>query len=287
MTPAWLHGSLARMDAAAPDAPVRRVLVTGSSGSVARLILPLLREDGYDLRLADRTGDGDERADLSDIQACHRVVAGMDAVVHLAGYAKEAPAERLVADNSLAVVNMLRSAADARVSHFVFASSMHVMGMYRRDERFDETDAPRPDSHYAASKLHGEALCRLYQEKTGLAVTCLRLGSVTEREEESDPGAWISPEDVAAMIRIALSLPPSSFEVFHAVADYDGSPLPPSRASRYGYRCTRHGGSYAAAMQKVQSWWHENEWARARRGASFAAEGIVHRDTTGPNRTES
>jgi uronate dehydrogenase len=152
---------------------------------------------------------------------------------------------------------------------------MHVMGMYRRDERFAESDAPRPDSHYAASKLHGEALCRLYHEKYGLTATCLRLGSVTAQEEDSDPGAWISPEDAASMVRIGLSLPRPSFEIFHAVADYHGSPLPASRAARYGYRCSRHGGTYDSALRKVDAWWHSDEWARTRRGASFAAEGTV------------
>ena len=271
MTTSWIRRLVERGGAAALEAGVRRVLVTGSNGTVATLIVPLLRAGGFELRLADRTGSGEDRADLCDVSDCERIVAGVDAIVHLAGASKEADAPSLVSDNTIAVANLLRSAVEADVTHFVFASSMHVMGMYRRDDRFDEADAPRPDSHYAASKIHGEALCRLYHERFELTVTCLRLGSVTPHEADSDPCAWISPEDVVAMIRIGLALPRPSFELFHAVADYDGSPLPASRAARYGYRCSRHGGSYQAAMRKVQAWWHDNEWARTRRGASFAA----------------
>ena len=273
--PEWLRRFAARDNAPEASASVRRLLVTGSQGAVAEMLLPLLRRHGYQVRLADRNGTGDERADLNDARDCARVVAGMQGIVHLAGMAKEASTDRLVPDNVVALANLLRSATDAGVSHVVFASSMHVMGMYRRDERFDESDAPRPDSHYAATKLHGEALCRLYHEKFGLTAACLRLGSVTMREEDSDPGAWISPEDVVSMVRIGLSLPRPSFEIFHAVAEYHGSPLPASRAARYGYQCSRHGGRYDSAMRKVDTWWHSDEWARTRRGASFAAEGTA------------
>lgn len=249
----------------------RSLLVTGSSGCVAGLLRPLLLARGHTLRLADRVGTGDDRADLCDPAACDRVVAGVDAIVHLAGAAKEGSVERLLADNAVALDNLLRSAARARVPHFVFASSMHVMGMYRREERFDEASPPRPDSHYAASKVHGEALCRLFHEKAGLSVTCLRLGSVTAREEDADPGAWISPEDVVALVDIALGLAAPSFEIFHAVAESKGSPLQSGRAERYGYRCSRPAREYAAALQTAQAWWHADETARTRRGGSFAA----------------
>jgi uronate dehydrogenase len=247
------------------------VLVTGSQGSVARLIVPLLEQRGYALRLVDRAGPGAEQADLRDPEACARAVRGVDGIVHLAGAAKDASVESLVPDNAVALGHLLAAAAQAGVAHVVFASSMHVMGMYGRRERFDEDAPPRPDSHYAASKLHGEALCRVYHEKAGLTVACLRLGSVTAEEADSDPGAWISPEDVVQMIEIALALPTPSFEVFHAVADYERGPLPPSRAARYGYACRRPAGPYDASLEKVQRWWHSNERARTRRGGSFVS----------------
>jgi uronate dehydrogenase len=271
---------------ALPDAPAILVVshdplpaaakgkVSAGTGAVARLVVPLLEQRGYTLRLADRAGTGAEQVGLRDADVCARAVAGVDGIVHLAGAAKEASLESLVADNAVALGHLLAAASRAGVPHFVLASSMHVMGMYGRLDRFDEDAPPRPDSHYAASKLHGEALCRVYHEKSGLTVACLRLGSVTAKEADSDPGAWFSPEDVVQLIELAFALPRPSFEVFHAVADYDGGPLPPSRAARYGYACQRPGGPYAAVLDKVQRWWHSDEWARTRRGGSFAADDL-------------
>lgn len=237
------------------------------------MIIPLLRAEGYELQLADRAASGDDFADLCDPACCDGILSGVDAVVHLAGAAKEASVDSLVADNTIAVANVLASAVRNGVSHFVFCSSMHVMGMYPRNAHFTEQDAVRPDSHYAASKLHGEALCRVYHEKHGLAVTCLRLGSVTPSVTDADPGAWISPADMVGMIRVALAQPRGSFQVFHAVAEYRGGPLPPSAAHRLGYRCSQPAGSYHSALNKARAWWHSNPWALLHRGGSFASEG--------------
>lgn len=252
----------------------RRLLVTGSKGKVAAMVMPLLRQHGHELRLADRLADGGERADLRDSAVCDTLVKDIEGVIHLAGASEEGAVETLLDDNAIALANILRSAVRCGVSYFIFASTMHVMGMYGRDERFDEASPPRPDSYYAVSKVCGEALCRVFFEKAGLSVTCLRLGGVAASEEHADPGAWISPEDVAQLIEIALSMARPSFEVFHAVADQKGSPLPATRAARYGYRCARPGGSYRASLRTAEAWWRGDDMAQLRRGGSFASKSL-------------
>jgi len=255
------------------SAPQRSVLVTGSHGAVARMILPHLEAQGLRLRLADRTGFGDEQADLSAPQACERICSGMSAVLHLAAAPPRASSADLLANNCIALANILESAVKAGSTHFVFFSSMHVMGMYRRNSRITEQDEIRPDNPYAVSKVYGEALCRLYNEKHGLTVASVRLGGVAPAATGTDPGAWISPEDVAAMVRVSLQLPRNTYETFHAVADYSGGPLPESAAHRYGYRCSRPAGSYSDDLKRAQRWWHDDPWALSCRGGSFAAEG--------------
>lgn len=251
--------------------PARQVLVTGASGAAARLLLPLIAREPFVLREVDLAARGAAYADLTDAATCDRVVQGIDAIVHLAGSAKEAPVQDLLGSNSLALGQLLRSAAAAGVSRFVFASSMHVMGLYERDAAIDETMPPRPDGHYAASKLHGEALCRVYAERHGIAVTCLRIGALAARVEDVEPGSWIGAADLMTMIRIGLAADRPWFEIFHAVADAEGSPLPPSRADAFGYRCQHPGEPYAASLARAARWWPRDELARTRRGASFAS----------------
>src|SRR3546814_12638886 len=61
---------------------------------------------------------------------------------------------------------------------------------------------PRPDSRYAVSKVFGEALGRLFADKYGLEVVCLRIGSfrpvpTTRRMLH----IWIGPDD---MVRLTV-----------------------------------------------------------------------------------
>lgn len=227
------------------------------------------------LKIADRAGSGDDKLDLRSPRDCENAVKDVSAIIHLAGAAKETDAATLREDNVTGLTNLLTSAVWAGVSHFVFASTMHVMGMYRRDERFDESSAPRPDSLYAASKVHCEALCQVFALKAPIAITCLRLGSVTKTLAEADPGLWISPRDVMALVRIGLTMPVPSYEVFHAVADYKGSPWKAGRAHSYGYKCAYPAGHYRDALKVARSWWQNKPLARDYCGATFASDPLI------------
>ena len=114
----------------------------------------------------------------------------------------------------------------------VFASSNHTVGMYELDgapalydpddERsYDHTAEIRPDSLYGVSKVYGEALGRMYMERHGLRVFCLRIGAVRAHDDPTEPNAnplidldaegqrnrlravWLSQRDCAELIAAA------------------------------------------------------------------------------------
>jgi nucleoside-diphosphate-sugar epimerase len=114
------------------------------------------------------------------------------------------------------------------------------------DERFTDpsrpdevaADAPvRPDSLYGASKVWGEALGRLYAERHGLEVVCVRIGWVTADDlppsPESDAvrldprisrrakGMWLSHRDCASLIDACLTAP-VRWALIHGVSDNAG-----------------------------------------------------------------
>ncbi|MGK5742056.1 SDR family oxidoreductase [Micromonospora sp. URMC 103] len=96
------------------------VLVTGGTGTLGRLVVPLLRDTGHDVRVLSRHRpdvgvDGVEyrAGDLSTGQGVEPAVAGTDIVVHLAGGPKgDDEATRVVA----------RAASRAGVRHLVYIS---------------------------------------------------------------------------------------------------------------------------------------------------------------------
>jgi uronate dehydrogenase len=78
---------------------------------------------------------------------------------------------------------------------------------------------PRPDGLYGVSKVAVEALGRLYADKFGLEVVCLRIGSL--EPEPTDPrhlATWLSPRDCAGFVWAAVTCPEVSFLAAYAVS---------------------------------------------------------------------
>jgi uronate dehydrogenase len=270
--------AVARVASASPAARPT-VLLTGAAGNVARLVRPALAELAEELRLSDRQhvppAAANERsvpAQLEDAVAVEQAVAGSNAIVHLGGIAKEAAWEALIASNLRGTINVLEAARRHGVGRVVLASSMHVMGFHERADDFSEDSPPRPDSRYAASKLCTEAVGRLFAEKYGIAVTCIRIGHVTERREQAEPGNWIAAADLARLIRLGVERPAPGFTLLHGVAGYDGCRISDGRLPRaFGFNFLGRGGSYAQAMRRLPATYPGNPRAQQLRGGVFAA----------------
>ena len=166
---------------------VRRVLVTGSEGTIGAAVREHLAER-YELVSLTLTPQpfSSHVADIFDLAAIRPAFENVDAVVHLAASpALETPWDAVLRNNIVGTYNVFEAAREAGVSRVVFASSNHVVGMVELDgapalyepddERsLDHTAEIRPDSLYGVSKAYGEALGRLYMERHGLRVFCLR-----------------------------------------------------------------------------------------------------------------
>jgi uronate dehydrogenase len=95
----------------------------------------------------------------------------------------------------------------------------------------------RPDSRYGVSKAFGEALGAMYAYKHGLRVTCLRIGNVANVPiDQRRLAIWISPEDLAQLVRIGLNHPSIRYEIFYGASDNDRAWWDNEAAFRFGYR---------------------------------------------------
>ncbi|MHB1906756.1 MAG: NAD-dependent epimerase/dehydratase family protein [Acidimicrobiales bacterium] len=262
------------------------MLLTGSSGSVGRHLVASLDRSRWRLRLfdralfADQTDPDDEvpAGALEDEAALERAVAGVGAVVHLAGLATPGYAwSDYQAVNVDGTRRVLEAALSAKCRRVVLASSHHVLGRtpLTASTRLAETDPVRPDTYYGASKAAAETLGRLYHDRHGLEVVCLRIGSFRDRpSEERHLWSWLSPGDLTRVVAAALTAPAVGFVVVWAVSANRGAITATTGAEAIGYRPRDDASAYANDRLRA------SELGRLYVGGDFCAEGVDGPATT-------
>src|SRR6186713_2896379 len=141
-----------------------RIVVTGGSGKAGRWVVRNLRGAGHQVLNVDVVHDGAAHgetvlADLTDLGQCHEVVAGADAVVHLAAIPAPdiRPAGETFRNNALSTYNVFAACVAGAVGRVVWASSETVLGLpFDTPPAFapiDESHPARPETSYALSKL--------------------------------------------------------------------------------------------------------------------------------------
>lgn len=201
-----------------------RVVITGAAGRLGTILSDGLRRPHRELVLSDLTAITasdleTHRVDLTGYDEVTDLLSGADAVVHLAGIPDEAPFGELMAANMWATRNVFEAARETGVRHVVYASSAHVVGMYRPDDQLTPDTPPAPDSMYAVTKLFGENVGQLYARKHDMAVTCLRIGSFRPTPENGRQLAtWLSPADAVQLFDRCLDNPPTGMRVLYGVS---------------------------------------------------------------------
>ncbi|MFF1793290.1 NAD-dependent epimerase/dehydratase family protein [Kitasatospora sp. NPDC058263] len=202
------------------------VAVTGAAGRIGSAVRAGLRDEVSRLVLIDRVGltaqsptEEVHQLDLRDADAVTAVLKGADAVVHLGGIPDEAPLPDLLDGNVRGTHNVLEGARREGVRRVVLASSNRVSGFYPVVETVTPEMPARPDGLYGVSKVAVEALGRLYADKFGLSVVCLRIGSFEDvPSERRHLSTWLSPRDGLGFVRAALTAPDVRFATVYAVS---------------------------------------------------------------------
>ena len=234
---------------------MKTVLITGAAGDVGTHLRRELA-GSYRLRLSDlrplkglAKGETFARADISSMRDALRITKGVDAIVHLGGYSVEGPWEAILAANIVGCYNVFEAARRNGVERVLFATSNHAAGFYRRDQVIDHRVYPRPDGRYGISKVFGQMLGSVYADKYGMRVFCMRLGNVNERPiDRRRLSIWLSPRDLAQLVRIGLEHPDIRFEIVYGVSGNRRSWYDNSNALRLGYRPQDDSEPYAAGV---------------------------------------
>lgn len=233
------------------------VLITGAAGEIGRVLRAGLYDGKRRLRLLDikpqkpaREHEEVVTADLADIAALEKAARGSDCIVHLAGVPREGAWEAILPNNIIGTYNLFEAARKAGVQRVIFASSNHVIGYYRATQAVGVTEPERPDSRYGVSKAYGEALGRMYADKYGLEVACLRIGSFRARPEDARQLAtWISHRDMVELTRCCIEAAKFHFLVLYGVSNNTRNRWQNPHAAEIGYRPIDNAEQYAAELE--------------------------------------
>jgi nucleoside-diphosphate-sugar epimerase len=146
-------------------------MVTGVRGYIGAVLVPMLKEKGYEVVGYDsgffaenllEQFDEDYLKITKDIRDITREdLEGIGAIIHLAGLSNDPLGEfspRLTEDiNYNGTVRLAEMAKDVGVSRFVYASSQSMYGISDTSNELDEDDSEKnPVTAYAIAKWNAE-----------------------------------------------------------------------------------------------------------------------------------
>ena len=152
---------------------IKKVLVTGGCGYIGSILVPMLLQNNYKVRVLDKLYFGDESlaevrdkiefiaGDVRELK--DKVLEGIDAVIHLGSLSNDPTADfdTLATQdiNFKGTVKLARKCKEKGISRFTFASTAAIYGFFLNGLA-DESIPPNPQSVYAQSKLDAELALR-------------------------------------------------------------------------------------------------------------------------------
>ncbi|NOS96052.1 MAG: SDR family oxidoreductase [Methylotenera sp.] len=165
-----------------------KVLITGATGFVGKVLCAELFSQGHEIRAAVRTkvapienvemtmvGEIDRGTDWSSALRDIDVVIHLAARVHVMHDTVVDPLAEFRKVNVDGTLNLAHQAARAGVKRFIFISSIKVNGEHTEaDKPFKESDVANPQDAYGVSKFEAEQWLLKILPETGMEVVVIR-----------------------------------------------------------------------------------------------------------------
>ncbi|MFA9376498.1 MAG: NAD-dependent epimerase/dehydratase family protein [Lachnotalea sp.] len=175
---------------------MKKIVVTGVNGLLGPYVVEHLVECGYDVVGVDIHKPQKSLArfvtvDLMNLGECYGVLAGADAVIHLAAIpvAYSHPNEVTFQNNVMSTYNILEAAAGLGIKKAVIASSESSYGVVFSKQNLepqyvpiDEDHPQLPEDCYGLSKIVAENTAQMINRRCGMQVVSLRIGNVITNE---------------------------------------------------------------------------------------------------------
>ena len=176
---------------------MKKVLVTGGAGYIGSVLVRILLNKGYFVRVADSLKfSGDAlfdvaqnpnfefiKADMRNEADVKKVIAGIDYIAHLAAIVGDPACSKFPEEandvNWTASVSLFEQAEKAGIKRFVFASTCSNYGKMSDPNSFvDENSELRPVSLYAELKVKFENFLMHDKKNSKMCGTALRFSTV-------------------------------------------------------------------------------------------------------------
>ena len=171
-----------------------KYVVTGGAGFIGSNLVDELIKNGHDVHIIDNFSSGKKencnpkaRIHFYDIskskylKKISEIINGCDGVFHCAASARVQPsiAEpiKYEKNNTIGLINILKTAADFNVRRFIYSASSSAYGPTDKLPSIEE-DSVNPISPYASQKYYGEITCRMFSEVYNIETVSLRYFNV-------------------------------------------------------------------------------------------------------------
>lgn len=258
---------------------MKKLVLTGAAGRLASYLREPLSKMADELVSSDIADDigalypGERyvQADLAKYDEILALLDGADMVVHFGAIGDEAPFDDILQSNIVGAYNIWEAAFQQGARRVVYASSIHAVGMHKKQD-FIGIDAPhRPDTFYGLAKCFAEDLGSLYWDKRGLESVHLRILSCAQVTSPRALGSWLSYDDLIQLVTRAIDTPTTGFSVVYGVSGNDRAPVDNSQARYLGYRPTDNAEVFAEKVLAEADPADPTDPAQMYHGGPFAA----------------
>ncbi len=171
-----------------------KYVITGGAGFIGSNLVDELVSQSHEVHVIDNFISGKKEncnkkaiyhkidiSDPSNLKLISDVIKNTDTVFHCAALARVQPSLidpiKYEMNNTIGLVNMLKSSVDKNVRRFVYSASSSAYGSTDKLPS-KESDKPNPISPYANQKYYGELCCKMFSKAYKIETVSLRYFNV-------------------------------------------------------------------------------------------------------------
>ena len=258
---------------------MKKLVLTGAAGRLGSYLREPLSELCDNLVSTDLvekigstySGETYIKADLANFDEVNALMDGAEMIMHFGALSDEDTFDKILSSNIIGAYNVWEAAARNHVNRVIYASSIHAVGMYPKNEHIGINVPHRPDTFYGLAKCFAEDLASLYWDKKQVEAVCLRILSCAKVTSSRALGSWLSYDDLILLVKRAIDAPTTGFSIIYGVSNNDRTPVDNSEASFLGYKPKDNAEQYADKILRNANKVNKNDPAHIFHGGPFAA----------------